>query len=196
MGSARLPALLTVGLALCTLGCGARPPERNPPPALGTPVNVSVLLPSDHPFVDVARLASRRLNESRAPGERPVQLEVDPPTPSGRVVVPITRDAPKGVRALVLVPQVGDLPEEHRADPDLPTEFEEDDLRTAHALAVYDAVVLAGLASRALPDAPPEELLDWLRGSSGWRLSLGSVEYKTSLVPAVGPEAVLQGPAP
>ena len=196
MGSARLPALLAVGLALCTLGCRPRPPERNPPPALGTPVRVSALLPSDHPLVGVAQLASRRLNESRAPGERPVRLEVDPPTPSGRVVVPVTRDAPEGARALVLIPRAEDLPEKHRADPDLLAEFGGDDRRTAHALAVYDAIVLAGLASRALPDASPEELLDWLRGSSGWQLSLGTVDYRTSLSPAIGPEVVLQGSTP
>ncbi|MCO4773558.1 MAG: hypothetical protein KDA24_26230 [Deltaproteobacteria bacterium] len=196
MGSARLLALLALALCtFCTLGCGPRPPERNPAPALMSPVVVSVLLERDHAFADVARLAARRLNESRGPAERPVRIEIDPTSPSGRVAVPVTRDAPAHARTLVLVPRRGPLPDAHRADPALEGSLGSDDLRAAHALSVYDAVLVAGLASRALPDATPDGLLTWLRGQPGWELSLGPVDYRSSLNPALGPQAIVREPS-
>lgn len=194
MGRARIVVLLAMCLATSPLGCRL-PPERNPPPALASPVTVDVLMDQDHALAEVARLAVRRLNESRGPGERPVRLNIGLNLSPGGVIVPVTGAAPPEARALVLVPRKRSLPARSRADPRFPPNLRTDDLLTSHSLGVYDAVVIAGVAARGRPDATPEILLAWLRSQPGWRLSLGEFDYNTTLDPDFGPQALEWGTA-
>ena len=195
MRAPRLLALLVLGIATSLLAC-RQPPERNPPPALGEPVTVSVLLDRGHPLDAVARLAAQRLNESRSPDERPVWLDIAPVgAKAGQVVVPVTHDAPPDTRALLLVPRRPDPPQGVRRDPDLQMPDEADAAVLAYALGVYDAVLVAGLAARARPDSTPDALLAWLRSQPGWRLSLGEVSYAGPLDPPLGPNAILREPS-
>ncbi len=155
-----------------------------------------LLEPAD-PLADAARLAVRRLNESRSPDERPVRLAVatdglDAP----RVLVPVHGDAPPSTRALVLTPRLGASTDSARVDPELPAVLRSDPAVRAQALAVYDAVLVAGLAARSQPDATPQSLAAWLRDQPGWRLSQGDVSYTGGADPALGPHLLAPDPAP
>lgn len=139
-------------LLLLLVGCSPTPPQRNPPPALSAPGRITLLAPADDPMVEVARVAVRRLNTSRSPTERPVVLEVrgrpEDVAPGERLaVVPVRVDAPPG--ALAFEPRRGPIPEGARHDPDLPPAVIADDGHLSEALAVYDAVVEAGLSVRS-----------------------------------------------
>jgi len=189
MGFARCAALL-VGWVALLAGCRV-PPERNPPPALSAPAIVSVVLSDAHPLAGAARLAVRRLNESRAPSERPVQLEIGPRASAGQVLVPVTADAPGSFAGLILVPRRGSLPESHQVDPAMPLDLLGDDLLAAHALGLYDAVLLAGVVARSGPDATADLLVARLRATAG-RFALGEISYAQSLEPPLGPSAIVR----
>ncbi len=153
-------------LATTFVGC-ALPPERNPPPAFQAPVVLDVqvtgVTPRDLAMNAAAHAAVQRLNRSRSPTERPVRAIVGP------------GDEP-GVRvgALTVFAASSDPIGELLVDPLLPPEAVETDERIEAAVAMYDAVLVAGLAARQL-ELPPEQ---WLRAQQGWRLGLGTTHFR------------------
>lgn len=158
-------AILLIAIALA--GC-ALPPERNPPPAYQAPAQLEVLIPSaDTPhraaLSAAASLAATRLNRSRSPTERPVRIRVGP----GAVI---------GVRtgAITVIAAAVQPYEELLIDPRLPAVAVESEESIYASVAMYDAVLVAGMAARQGEQLPE----DWLRAQPGWRLGLGVTHFR------------------
>ncbi len=162
--------LLATALVSCTL-----PPERNPPPAFRSPVVLDVQLrgdtPRDRAMADAARTAAKRLNRSRSPTERPVRVIVGE-GPEHRV----------RAGAITVFAASSDPVGELLVDPLLAPETGQTSERINAAVAMYDAVVVAGLAARQ-HDLPPEQ---WLRAQPGWRLGLGTTHFRDGDIAPTG----------
>lgn len=156
--------LSVLAIAALALAACAQPPERNPPPAFQAPVTITVSLP-DGPdrdlLLDVARVAQRRLNRSRAPGQRPVHVTLA----SGAIAA-----SASGVR---VVPPASPPPGERLLDPLLPPDAVATDADLERSLGLYDSVIVVGLAARQ-----PEPAAAWLRAQPGWGLGLGRVDFR------------------
>ena len=153
-------------LATTLVGC-ALPPERNPPPAFQSPIVLDVQLlgdtPRDRAMAEGARTAAKRLNRSRSPTERPVRVIVGDGTDAGVRVGALSVFA-------AMSPPAGEL----LVDPLLPPDSVETNERLEAAVAMYDAVIVAGLAARQV-ELPPEQ---WLRAQPGWWLGLGATHFR------------------
>ena len=172
-GPQQLLCAAMAALALGASGCPL-PPQRNPPPAFQTAVTVTVTLPDDvdaEMLLAVAMVAATRLNRSRAPSERPVRV-AGGEGPLGASAPGIQIRAPAVIR-----------PAERLVDPLLPPEVVAADADLEQALALYDSVVVVGMAARRQDDP-----IAWLRAAPGWRLGLGYTQFRDGDVSPTGLE--------
>jgi hypothetical protein len=153
-------------LATTFVSC-ALPPERNPALAYQSPVVLEVQLtgatPRDLAREDGALTAMKRLNRSRSPTERPVRVVFGQgPELSVRVGTLNVFTASSRPTGELLV------------DPLIRHDSVDTDAGIHVTLAMYDAVLVAGMAARQ-GELPPHE---WLRAQSGWRLALGMTHFR------------------
>lgn len=176
-------------VALITLGaaCAPVPPERNPPPAFAAPATIHLMAEAGSAEAVIADIVVRRLNESRGPDERPVRL-VTGTTPSGGAVVVTTGalDAPDRLR---VAPWSGGLGPSRRVDPEFPPSLLIES--PGPALALYDAVAVAGLLARGA--ATLDGGLDRLRAQPPLDLAAGRASYATTLAPPGAPAVLVPG---